>query len=146
MNNRRLALALTQSQPDRMCALSGERRIVALRLTYVARSPVGKVLAIYRMPRLACLDQGTGLPDRKPTPQRYEPENPGGIWSTRTSRSSAAKRAVAGTAPWGVKRTAKPDIWLAYSKILGDETKPHPGSGSLPLVQALRTLTLRQRG
>ncbi len=54
-----------------------ERRIVALRFTRrwgphriaahlgLARSTVGKVLTRYRMPRLACLDQATGLPVRK---------------------------------------------------------------------------------
>jgi hypothetical protein len=31
------------------------------------------------MPRLACLDQGTGLPVRKPAPRRYEHENPGDL-------------------------------------------------------------------
>jgi hypothetical protein len=56
-----------------------ERRIVALRFCrrwgphriaahlHLARSTVGKVLARYRMPRLACLDQGTGLPVRHET-------------------------------------------------------------------------------
>lgn len=31
------------------------------------------------MPRLACLDQGTGLPVRKPAPQRYEHYNAGDL-------------------------------------------------------------------
>jgi hypothetical protein len=68
-----------------------ERRIVALRFSrrwgphrkaahlHLARSTVGKVLARYRMPRLACLDHGTGLPVRKPAPQRYEHENAGNL-------------------------------------------------------------------
>ncbi len=54
--------------PNRTCVRT-ERRIVALRFTrrwgphriaahlHLARSTVGKVLARYRMPRLACLDQ-----------------------------------------------------------------------------------------
>ena len=68
-----------------------ERRIVGLRFNRrwgphriaahlgLARSTVGKVLTRYRMPRLACLDQGTGLPVRTPAPQRYEHENPGDL-------------------------------------------------------------------
>ena len=76
--------------PNRTCVRT-ERRIVALRFSrrwgphriaahlHLARSTVGKVLTRYRMPRLACLDQGTGLPVRKPGPQRYEHENPGDL-------------------------------------------------------------------
>jgi len=68
-----------------------ERRIVALRFNrrwgphriaahlHLARSTVGKVLGRYRMPRLACQDQGTGLPIRKPPPQRYEHDRPGDL-------------------------------------------------------------------
>ena len=67
-----------------------ERRILALRLTRrcgphriaahlnLARSTVGKVLARYRMPRLACQDQGTGLRPQAGT-QRYEHERPGDL-------------------------------------------------------------------
>jgi hypothetical protein len=46
---------------------------------HLARSTVGKVLARYRMPRLARLDQGTGLPVRKPAPHRYEHDHPGDL-------------------------------------------------------------------
>lgn len=61
-----------------------ERRIISLRFTRrwgphrisahlgVARSTVGRVLDRYRMPRLACIDQATGLPVRRPAPNRYE--------------------------------------------------------------------------
>lgn len=66
-----------------------ERRIVALRFIrrwgphriafhlHVARATVERVLGRYRMPRLAHLDQNTGLPVRKPKPVRYEREKPG---------------------------------------------------------------------
>lgn len=68
-----------------------ERRIVALRFTrrwgphrigyhlQVARSTVEQVLARYRLPRLAYLDQATGLPVRRPKPVRYEHEHPGDL-------------------------------------------------------------------
>jgi hypothetical protein len=36
----------------------------------IPRSTVGRVLARYRMPLLAHLDQATGLPVRKPKPVR----------------------------------------------------------------------------
>ena len=60
-----------------------ERRIVALRFTRqwgphrigyhlgIPRSTVGRVLARYRMPKLAHIDRATGLPVRKPKPIRY---------------------------------------------------------------------------
>jgi transposase InsO family protein len=66
-----------------------ERRIVALRFTqrwgphrigyhlHLPRSTVGRVLARYRMPLLAHLDQATGLPVREPKPIRYEMARPG---------------------------------------------------------------------
>lgn len=66
-----------------------ERRIVCLRFTRrwgphrsgyhlrVPRSTVGRVLERYRMPRLAHLDQATGLPVRKAKPVRYEAAAPG---------------------------------------------------------------------
>jgi transposase InsO family protein len=66
-----------------------ERRIIALRVTrrwgphriafhlHLARSTVGRVLARFRMPLLRNIDQGTGLPVRRPTPVRYEKSRPG---------------------------------------------------------------------
>jgi transposase InsO family protein len=45
----------------------------------VPRSTVGRVLARYRMPLLAHLDQTTGLPVRKPKPVRYEAAGPGDL-------------------------------------------------------------------
>jgi hypothetical protein len=66
-----------------------ERRIIALRFTRrwgahrivyhlrLHRSTVGRVLARYGMPKLANIDQATGLPVRKPKPKRYEVAAPG---------------------------------------------------------------------
>lgn len=66
-----------------------ERRIIGLRFTHrwgphrigyhlnIPRSSVGRVLARYHMPRLADLDQATGLPIRRPKPVRYEKATPG---------------------------------------------------------------------
>ena len=73
----------------RRCTRRVERRIVKLRycrrwgphrIGYhlgVPRSTVGRVLARYRMPLLAHLDQATGLPVRTPKPFRYEAAAPG---------------------------------------------------------------------
>ena len=43
----------------------------------IPRSTVGRVLARYRMPKLAHIDRSTGLPVRKSPPVRYELEVPG---------------------------------------------------------------------
>jgi len=71
------------------CPRRLEQRIVKLRYLHrwgphrigyhlgVPRSTVGRVLARYRMPLLAHLDQATGLPVRKPKPVRYERVTPG---------------------------------------------------------------------
>lgn len=68
-----------------------ERRIIKLRVTRgwgphriayhlgVARSTVGRVLARHNMPKLACVDQATGLPVRKDPPVRYEHNHPGDL-------------------------------------------------------------------
>ncbi|HTY27081.1 MAG TPA: IS481 family transposase [Mycobacterium sp.] len=68
-----------------------ERRIVNLRFTrrwgphriafhlHLARSTVQAVLRRYRMPLLRHLDQNTGLPVRRPAPQRYEHPAPGDL-------------------------------------------------------------------
>jgi transposase InsO family protein len=75
----------------RRCSRRLERRIVALRHNRrwgphrigfhlgVPRSTVGRVLARYRMPLLAHLDQATGLAVRKPKPVRYEAAAPGDL-------------------------------------------------------------------
>ena len=127
-----------------------ERRIVALRFTrrwgphriaahlHLARSTVGKVLARYRMPRLACLDQGTGLPVRKPAPQRYEHENagdlvhvdikklgliPDGGGHRALGRAKGRRNRRAGTGYAYLHHAVDDHSRLAYSEILGDETK-----------------------
>lgn len=68
-----------------------ERRIIALRFTRqwgphrigyhlrIGRSTVEQVLARYHMPRLTHIDQGTGLPVRRPAAVRYEHPNPGDL-------------------------------------------------------------------
>ena len=75
----------------RQCPQRLERRIVKLRycrrwgphrISYhlgVPRSTVGRVLARYRMPLLAHIDQATGLPVRKAKPVRYEADAPGDL-------------------------------------------------------------------
>lgn len=44
-----------------------------------ARSTVERVLDRYHMPKLACIDQTTGLPVRKEPAVRYERDNPGDL-------------------------------------------------------------------
>lgn len=46
---------------------------------HIPRSTVEQVLARYRMPRLANIDQATGLPVRRPKPIRYEHPEPGDL-------------------------------------------------------------------
>ncbi|AYG03620.1 IS481 family transposase [Gryllotalpicola protaetiae] len=77
-----------RSSPNRTSRRT-ERRIVALRFIrrwgphriafhlHLARTTVERVLSRYRMPKLAHLDQNTGLPVRKPKPVRYERQKPG---------------------------------------------------------------------
>ena len=82
---------LAAAQLSRAMRSRLERRIVKLRycrrwgphrISYhlgVPRSTVGRVLARYRMPLLAHIDQATGLPVRKPKPVRYEAAAPGDL-------------------------------------------------------------------
>ncbi|MFF1880633.1 IS481 family transposase [Pseudarthrobacter sp. NPDC058196] len=127
-----------------------ERRIVALRFTrqwgphrisahlHLARSTVGKVLARYRMPRLACVDHGTGLPVRKPAPQRYEHEHPGdlvhvdikklgripdGGGHRALGRAKGRRNRRAGTGYAYLHHAVDDHSRLAYSEILADEKK-----------------------
>ncbi|TQO19925.1 transposase IS481 family protein [Rhodoglobus vestalii] len=80
------------SRPNRSPARTSrrlERRIIALRFTrrwgphrisyhlHLNRSTVERVLARYRMPKLAWLDQSTGLLVRRSKPVRYEKAIPG---------------------------------------------------------------------
>ncbi|SDZ49439.1 Transposase [Herbiconiux ginsengi] len=140
-----------------------ERRIIGLRFTRrwghhriadhlgLHRSTVGRVLARYRMPLLAWVDQSTGLPVRKPKPVRYEMSVPGqlvhvdikkqgripegGGWRVH-GRGSAQDR-KAGSARDRATRAGAPgsrgyrhlhhavDDYsrVAYSEILDDERK-----------------------
>ncbi|MGC5173364.1 IS481 family transposase, partial [Microbacterium sp. DT81.1] len=140
-----------------------ERRIVALRFTRrwgphriayhlrLHRSTVGRVLARYRMPLLASIDQSTGLPVRKPQPKRYEVAAPGqlvhvdikkqgripdgGGWRVhgRTSaqhrrsgvaRNRAARAGAASSRGFRYLHHAVDDhSRVAYSEILDDERK-----------------------
>jgi transposase InsO family protein len=79
-----------QRSPGRCCQRL-ERRIIKLRycrrwgphrISYhlgIPRSTVGRVLARYRMPLLAHIDQATGLPVRKEKAVRYEATAPGDL-------------------------------------------------------------------
>jgi transposase InsO family protein len=127
-----------------------ERRIVALRFSRqwgphriashlgLARSTVGKVLARYRMPRLACLDQATGLPVRKEPPQRYEHDHPGdlvhvdikklgripdGGGHRALGRAKGRRNRRAGTGYAYLHHAVDDHSRLAYSEILSDEKK-----------------------
>ena len=76
------------SSPNRLPRKT-EHRIVALRFTrrwgphriayhlHLARAAVGRVRARYGMPKLANIDQATGLPVRSPKPKRHEVGAPG---------------------------------------------------------------------
>ena len=140
-----------------------ERRIVALRFNrrwgphriayhlHLHRSTVGRVLTRYRMPRLANIDQATGLPVRKPKPVRYEVDRPGrlvhvdikkqgripdgGGWrihgrgseqdrKSAVTRDRAARAGAAGSRGYRYLHHAVDDhSRVAYSEILDDERK-----------------------
>ena len=140
-----------------------EHRIVSLRFTRqwgphriayhlrLNRSTVGRVLARYRMPKLANIDQATGLPVRKSRPKRYEVDRPGrlvhvdikkqgqipdgGGWRAhgrgsaqdRTAgavRDKAARAGAAGSRGYRYLHHAVDDYSrIAYSEILDDERK-----------------------
>ena len=140
-----------------------EHRIIALRFTRrwgphriayhlrLHRSTVGRVLARYHMPKLANIDQSTGLPVRKPAPRRYEVAAPGllvhvdvkkqgripdgGGWRVhgrgsvqdRTAgavRDRAARAGAPGSRGYRYLHHAVDDYSrVAYSEILDDERK-----------------------
>ncbi|MDQ2635346.1 MAG: IS481 family transposase, partial [Actinomycetota bacterium] len=154
------------SRPHRSpsrCDRRLERRIIKLRycrrwgphrISYhlgVPRSTVGRILARYRMPLLAHVDQATGLPIRKPKPVRYEKAAPGelvhvdikklgkipdgGSWRMFGRGSAQHKRAQAAT-DRAARAGASPSRGyvflhhavddhsrLAYSEQLSDERK-----------------------
>ena len=145
-----------------------ERRIIALRFTRqwgphrisyhlgIPRSTVERVLARYRMPKLAHLDQATGLPVRRLRPVRYERAAPGdlvhvdikklgripngGGWKKhgrgsaqhRRSQAASGRAARAGASPSRGYRYLHHAVddhsRLVYSEILGDERK-HTAAG-----------------
>lgn len=164
----RAGLAMTDrsSRPHRSprrCSRQLERRIVAVRFTRrwgphrigyhlgVPRATVGRVLARYRMPRLAHLDQATGLPVRRTAAHRYEAAAPGelvhvdikklgripdgGGWRAHgrgsaqdraagVIRDRAARAGAAGSRGYRFLHHAVDDhSRLAYSEILSDERK-----------------------
>lgn len=140
-----------------------ERRIVALRFTrrwgphriayhlHLNRSTVGRVLNRYGMPKLANIDQATGLAVRRTKPVRYEVAAPGdllhvdikkqgripdgGGWRAH-GRGSVADRAADAARGKQQRAGAKPSRGyrylhhavddhsrVAYSEILDDERK-----------------------
>lgn len=127
-----------------------ERRIVALRFTrqwgahriawHLGLNPatVGRVLARYRMPRLAWLDRATGLPVRKARPNRYERATPGdlvhvdikklgripdGGGHRMLGRQAGRRNRRDGTGYAFVHHAVDDHSRLAYSEILNDERK-----------------------
>ena len=144
-------------------SLQVERRIIALRFTrrwgphrigyhmHLNRSTVERVLARYRMPKLAWLDQATGLPVRRAQAVRYEKTTPGelvhvdikkqgripdgGGWrahgrgSVQDRRASvlrdrAGRRGAPASRGYSFLHHAVDDhSRLAYSEILDDEKK-----------------------
>ncbi len=132
-------------------ALRTERRIIALRFTrrwgphrigyhlHLSRSTVGRVLARYRMPLLANIDQATGLPVRKPKSVRYEMARPGELVHVDIKKlgripDGGGHRMLGRTA--GNRNNGKrgrgyaflhhavdDHSRVAYSEILGDERK-----------------------
>jgi transposase InsO family protein len=149
------------TRSPRRCSQRLERRIVKLRycrrwgphrISYhlgVPRSTVGRVLARYRMPLLAHLDQATGLAVRRPKPVRYEAPAPGvlvhidikklgriptgGGWRmhgrgsaqdrrAHVARTRAARAGAAGSRGYVFLHHAVDDYTrLAYSEQLPDE-------------------------
>lgn len=150
----RVGLPMTDrsSRPHHSPARSSqrlERRIVALRFTrrwgphrigyhlHMHRSTVERVLARYRMPPLAHIDQATGLPVRKTRPQRYEHAAPGdlihidikklgripdGGGHRKLGRAAAPSR-HRGRGYSFLHHAVDDHSRLAYSEILTDEKK-----------------------
>ncbi|MDH6284779.1 IS481 family transposase [Prescottella agglutinans] len=126
-----------------------ERRIIKLRFTRrwgphriayhlrVAVSTVEAVLRRYKMPKLAHLDQATGLPVRRPAAHRYEHERPGDLvhidikklgripdgGGHRKIGRQAGRRTRSGVGFAYLHHAVDDHSRLAYSEILGDERK-----------------------
>jgi transposase InsO family protein len=138
----------------RIVKLRYERRWGPHRISYhlgIPRSTIGRVLARYRMPLLAHIDQATGLPVRTPKPCRYEAAAPGdlvhvdikklgripdgGGWRAFGRDSEQHRRAHAGTERAGhggapasrgyvfLHHAVDDHSRLAYSEQLPDERK-----------------------
>ena len=135
----------------RRCSRRLERRIVALRFNRrwgphrigyhlgVNRSTIERVLARYAMPKLAYLDQATGLPVRRAKPIRYEKATPGelvhvdikkqgripdGGGHRKFGRTIGNRNNHHGGRGYSFLHHAVDDhSRLAYSEILGDEKK-----------------------
>jgi len=109
-----------------------ERRIIALRFNHrwgphriayhlgLARSTVGRVLARYNMPRLAEVDQATGLAVRRPVPVRYEKTSPGELVHLDINKLSRI--------PDG-RGLARSRTGLSARPGRGPRQDPHPPSG-----------------
>jgi transposase InsO family protein len=136
--------------PSRLSARL-ERRIVSLRFTRrwgphrisyhlgVPRSSVGRVIARYRMPLLAQVDQGTGLRVRKAAPIRYEMSAPGllvhvdikklgripngGGWKKLGLEIGRRNNGRRGLGYAFMHHAVDDHSRLAYSEILDDERK-----------------------
>ena len=127
-----------------------EHRIISLRFTRrwgphrigyhlgIPRSTVERVLARYRMPLLAHLDQATGLPVRKPRPVRYEKQRPGelvhvdikklgripdGGGHRMLGRANGRRNRRHGVGYAFLHHAVDDYSRLAYSEILADEKK-----------------------
>ena len=148
--------------------VQAERRVISLRFRHqwgphrisaqlgIPRSTVGRVLSRYGMPKLACIDQATGLPLRRPAPNRYEASAPGklvhadikklgkipdgGGWRVHgrgsaqdrhasSARDKAARQGAASSRGYRYLHHAVDDYSrVAYSEILDDEKK-HTAAG-----------------
>ncbi|TQF74895.1 IS481 family transposase [Rhodococcus spelaei] len=126
-----------------------ERRIIGLRFTrrwgphriayhlHLAKSTVEAVLRRYKMPKLAHLDQATGLPIRRDPARRYEHKAPGDLVHVdikklgripdggghRKLGRQAGRRNRSGMGYAYLHHAVDDHSRLAYSEILCDERK-----------------------
>ncbi|RDI13090.1 transposase IS481 family protein [Rhodococcus sp. AG1013] len=126
-----------------------ERRIIGLRFTrrwgphriayhlHLARSTVEAVLRRYKMPKLAHLDQATGLPVRREPARRYEHDSPGDLVHVdikklgripdggghRKLGRRQGRKNRSGTGYAYLHHAVDDHSRLAYSEILHDERK-----------------------
>jgi len=74
----------------------------------IPRSTVGRVLARYRMPALADIDQATGLPVRPTVPVRYEKTAPGELVHVDIKKHGRIPTVAGGEPMGGALRKRKP--------------------------------------